>query len=294
MLRILSFLLLFFIGIGCNELDRILGKEEKKEAVTYSFACLDSALGGNSFGRRLGKAGDLVRDLAVSEKSITDSVQTAYGFAFHEQMVKEGAFKLLNDKALSQQLQAVLKNLLAQRKNPSSIKYAVHALADTAVNAFTFGGRIYITSAMLKKCEGKEDLLYAIVGHEIGHTEAGHIKSTIQELELSNRIFGEKNGATFFQVKQLLTASFNQRNELEADYYGIDLTARLGYDVCTAVSFWKEMASRENRYSQVEDFFRSHPFSELRAECLNNHIRTNFGKACSDINESNALPQVIE
>jgi hypothetical protein len=54
------------------------------------------------------------------------------------------------------------------------------------------------------------------------------------------------------------------------------------------------MSSQENKYSQVEDFFRTHPFSGLRAECLSNHIRTNFNKDCGVINKTNALPQVIK
>ncbi len=98
----------------------------------------------------------------------------------------------------------------------------------------------------------------------------------------------------FFEIKKLLTASFNQKNELEADYYGINLTNELGYDVCSAVTFWKEMASNENNYSDLEDFFRTHPFSNLRAQCLTDHIRTNFGKDCGELNKAASLPQVIE
>lgn len=294
MLRIFGLLVLSFVFLGCDEVDRVLGGDKEPKEVTYSFSCLDSAVGGKPINRRLEQAGDLIRDLAVSEDKITDSVQTEYGLMFHKQMVEEGVFKIINDRALNQRLNTVLKELLDAREDPSGIRYAVYAIDDTTVNAFTFGGRIYITRAMLKKCEEHEALLYAILGHEIGHSEVGHIKATIQDLELSNKIFGEQNGATFFELKQLLTASFNQRNELEADYYGINLTNELGFDVCTAVAFWKEMASQENEYSQVEDFFRTHPFSSLRSECLTNHIRTNFGKECGTVNRSNALPQVVE
>ncbi|MEJ7911594.1 MAG: M48 family metallopeptidase [Chitinophagaceae bacterium] len=267
---------------------------EKKKGVTYSFACLDSAVGGGSVGKSLEQAGDFVRDLAVSEKSITDSVQTMYGLAFHKQMISDGSFKLLRNKAVDEELTAILKKLLAQRPAPSNIRYKVFALADTVVNAFTFGGHIYVTKAMLQKCDGEDALLSAIIGHEIGHSEMGHIKATIQELELSNKWFGERGGATFFGIKKLLTASMNQKNELEADYYGIELTNGLGYDVCTAVGFWKEMASNENRYSQVEDFFRSHPFSELRSQCLSNHIQSNFGKECGVVSRAASLPQVTQ
>ncbi|HZH95400.1 MAG TPA: M48 family metallopeptidase [Flavisolibacter sp.] len=293
MLRIFSFLLLIACFESCNEVDRVIGREKSKKT-TYSYACLDSAVGRGAAGARLEQAGDFLRDLAVSEKSITDSVQTNYGLAFHQQMIRDGSFKLWNDATVNKKLALVLNNLLSERVAPSTIRYKIYALADTVVNAFTFGGHIYITRAMLKKCAASDALLYAIIGHEIGHSERGHIKATIQELELSNKWFGEKGGATYFGIKKLLTASMNQRNELEADYYGIELTNALGYDVCTAVGFWKEMASNENRYSQVEDFFRSHPFSSLRSECLRNHIGSNFGKECGVVNEAASIPQVVD
>jgi predicted Zn-dependent protease len=290
----LRMLFLFFgcaVLIGCNDVDRFIGRDKSKP-VTYSYSCLDSAIGGNNINKRFDKVGDLIRDIGVSEKSITDDVQTEYGALFHEQMIGDGTFKLIANASLQQQLSKALSELLAKRETPSKITYAVYALEDTAVNAFTFGGRIYVTRAMLAKCKGKDDLLYAILGHEIGHSEMGHIKATIQEMVLSNKIFGEQGGATFFQIKRFLTASANQKNELEADYYGINLTNELGYDVCTAVAFWKEMASNENGYNKVEDFFRTHPFSNLRADCLTAHIRTNFGKACSGLDKDSTLPQV--
>jgi predicted Zn-dependent protease len=280
------------IFISCNGADTVIGRD-KKEPVTYSFACLDSAVAGSKTNRDFDKVGDLVRDIGVSEKSITDEVQSEYGRAFHEDVLSEGTFKLLNDPSLQQRLDKVLADLLAKRNNPSKIQYFIYPINDTVINAFTFGGRIYLTKGMLNKCENKDQLLYAIVGHEIGHSESGHIKATIQEMKLSEKIFGE-NGLTIFQLKKLLTASTNQKNELEADYYGINLTNDFGYDVCTAVAFWKEMASNENSYSQMEDFFRTHPFSGLRAQCLSNHISANFHKDCGALNKAASLPQVTK
>jgi predicted Zn-dependent protease len=293
MLLIIRLSLFYIFLTGCDEIGQVFNKEKKK-ATIYSFDCLDSTLSGKPVNRNIEKASDILRDLAISKKSITDSLQTAYGKEFHEQMTKDGSFKLLNNATVQQKLNTVLKELLAVREAPSNIEYAIYILKDTMVNAFTFGGRIYITEAMLAKCKQSDALLYAIVGHEIGHSEVGHIKATIQELELSNKIFGDENGSMFFEIKKLLTASFNQKNELEADYYGINLTNELGYDVCSAVTFWKEMASNENNYSDLEDFFRTHPFSNLRAQCLTDHIRTNFDKECGELNKAASLPEVVD
>jgi hypothetical protein len=47
------------------------------------------------------------------------------------------------------------------------------------------------------------------------------------------------------------------------------------------VAFWRDMSKGENGYSRLEDFFRTHPFSGLRAQCLQDHIERNFDQNCS-------------
>jgi beta-barrel assembly-enhancing protease len=264
---------------ACNLVDsKSTGKNT--EAVSYSFACLDSAVGGSSTSKAIRRTTGFIRDVAVSKKAITDEVQSDYGDAFHNDAVQSKTFVLLEDPTIRAQLQRVLTDLLAARENPSGIRYSIHLIDDKQINAFTFGGYIYLTKAMYDKIKGSPDLLYSIIGHEIGHSEKGHIKQTIQELELSGKLFGD-NGMTYFQLKKLLAGSFNQKNELEADYYGIDLTSSLDRNLCATVAFWKEMAESENQYNRLEDFFRTHPFSGLRAQCLQDHIEGNFGTDCS-------------
>ena len=248
--------------------------------VTYSYACLDSAVSGSGTNRAISRTTGFIRDLAVSKKEITDAVQNEYGDAFHKDAIESKTFVLLDDPAIQAQLQRVLNDLLAARENPSGINYSIYLIDDKQVNAFTFGGHVYLTKAMYDKCKGNTDLLYSIIGHEVGHSEKGHIKKTIQEMELSEKLFGSE-GMTYYQLKQLLAGSFNQKNELEADYYGIDLANRLNKNLCATVSFWKDMAKSENDYSKLEDFFRTHPFSSLRAQCLEDHLQQNFGIDCS-------------
>lgn len=291
MLRLTSLILFCFLFLSCDDATSAVENKEAKKDIIYSYSCLDSTFSAKPINKKIDKVSGILRDFAISKNSITDSMQTAYGKEFHQVMTEEGAFVILNNITVQKKLNTVLTDLLTVRKNPSKIDYSIYILKDTAINAFTFGGRIYITEAMLKKCQQNDALLYAIIGHEIGHSEVGHIKTTIQELELTNDIFGEQNGATFFELKKMLTASFNQKNELEADYYGIELTNELGYDVCTAVDFWKEMSSNENKFNELEDFFRTHPFSKLRAQCLSDHIRFNYGKSCG-VDKSKMMPQI--
>lgn len=272
-------ILSFCVAVSCS-LDDGKSATHGKEKITYSYACLDSAVGGSETSKAISRTTGVIRNIAVNKKAITDSVQSAYGDAFHKDAIESKTFVLMDDSAAQTKLTKVMNDLLAVRESPSSIRYSIYLLLDKEINAFTFGGHIYITKAMYDKCKDNEDLLYAIIGHEIGHSERGHIKKTIQEMELSEKLFGAE-GMTYFQLKQLLAGSFNQRNELEADYYGIDLTRQLNKNLCATVTFWKEMSKGENDYSKFEDFFRTHPFSSLRAQCLEDHLQQNFGLNCS-------------
>lgn len=273
------FLLLLAAAVaGCNLLDSNADQKPAKK-MTYSYACVDSTVSNTGTSKAISRTTGIIRDLAVNKKEITDAVQNEYGEAFHKDAIESKTFTLLNDPAINAQLTKAMNDLLAVRETPSKINYSIYLLDDKQINAFTFGGHIYVTKAMYDKCKNNAALLYAIVGHEIGHSEKGHIKRTIQEMMLSDKLFGE-NGTDFIFFKKLLAGSFNQHNELEADYYGTDLTYRLNQDVCAAVTFWKEMAKAENDYSKLEDFFRTHPFSSLRAKCLQDHILQNFGRTC--------------
>ncbi len=275
---------IFFVAIflfGCDLIEGQKAEGPNNKKITYSYTCMDSAVSGSDVNKALDKGGDLIRGLTVSEKNITDEIQSQYGEDFHADAIKTETFRLLKDAAITAELEKVLTDLLKAREDPSEIKYLIYALDDSTVNAFTFGGRIYVTKAMYERCKQSPALLYAIVGHEIGHSEKGHIKKTIQSMMVNEKIFGAENGATAFAITRLLTGSFNQKNELEADYYGTDLTYNLGQDICAAVKFWGEMSTKENQYNRLEDFFRTHPFSNLRAKCLKAHIRNNFQKDCN-------------
>jgi predicted Zn-dependent protease len=281
-MRIFYVLYLALIGLAstCN-MSVENGTKQLPKNMDYSYSCLDSAVSGSETSRVISNTTSIIRNLAIKQKDITDSVQNQWGNAFHKDAIETKTFSLINDAAISAQLQKVLSDLLAVRDNPSKIKYTIYLLNDSAINAFTFGGHIYLTKAMYDKCKSNTDLLYSIIGHEIGHSEKGHIKKTIQEMMITDNIFGEDKGASAFQILKTLTGSFNQKNELEADFYGIDLAYKLDKDVCATVNFWNEMAKSEDAYNKLEDLFRTHPFSKLRAKCLQNHIETNFHRDCS-------------
>ncbi len=277
-------LFLLFIVVSCNDFstsseDSASTSQKRKlpANMQYSYECLkeDSSQISDAWN----KADNIVNKLATFNIEVSDEDQMRFGDTFLIQALKDKNFIIDTSSAVNDKLQKILNDLVDVRSKPSGIKYKILLVQDTGtINAWTVGGKIFITTAMTKKCKN-DDQLYAIIGHEIGHNEKGHIKASIRQLKASNKYFGEW-GEAILVMKKFLTGSFNQKNELEADYFGLDLTWKLGYDICSIRSFWDDMARGEER-DKFFDFFRTHPHSDTRSRCLVNHIKNNFAVDCN-------------
>ena len=282
-MKTLATIILAFTLFACNETSEpeeeqeITGKERKLPAkMEYAYECIKKDSG--SLSGVLNKADDIIGKVATFNIEVSDREQVAFGEKFLAEASKDANFKIDSTSPANDKLNAILNDLLRKRRKPTDITYRIYLLADPElINAYTVGGKIFITTAMLNKCTN-DDQLYAIIGHEIGHNEKGHIKTAIKQMKASKKFFGDW-GDLFYAAKKILTGSFNQKNELEADYFGLDLTWMLGYDVCAIRSFWDEMAKGEER-DDVLDFLRTHPFSDTRSQCLVSHIRKNFKVGC--------------
>lgn len=278
-----TFLLLasLFI-ISCGELSGDKNKETKgtvrdlPKNMRYQYDCLKDD--SSSVADLWGKADNIINKIATYDIEVTDEEQVKYGDTFLIESMKDKKFIIDSAAPVNTKLQTILKDLVQERPDPSGIEYKIFLLDDTAtINAYTVGGKIFITTAMISKCKN-DDQLYAIIGHEIGHNEKGHIKASLKQLKASREFFGEW-GEALLSIKKLLTGSFNQKNELEADYYGLDLSWKLGKDICAIKTFWDDLAKGEEREDWF-DFFRTHPYSDTRSKCLTTHIKKNFGVDC--------------
>ena len=79
-----------------------------------------------------------------------------------------------------------------------------------------------------------------------------------------------------------ISISFNQKQELEADLFGIDIMYPTKYKTCSAISLWKRMAEFDGSKNNFEIFFQSHPYSESRASCIKTHLTSNYNKSCNN------------
>ncbi|MFM7729772.1 MAG: M48 family metallopeptidase, partial [Flavobacteriales bacterium] len=163
--------------------------------------------------------------------------------------------------------------LVRHIQNPKGFDYEIFYLNSDELNAFTVGGKIFITKKMYAFCENNDELA-CVIGHEICHNELGHIRRQIQSERLLQ---------SAVVVKNILTLSFGQKKEAHCDMMGVDLAIAAGYNGCVAVGLWKRMKeeSEEGDTNAFLNLLRSHPYSEIRSVCLDAHIQTNYGHSCS-------------
>lgn len=137
---------------------------------------------------------------------------------------------------------------------------------DDVVNAYADGTREVIASGMMRFAESDEELAL-VVGHEIAHNALGHISKkkanaflgAIVDIAVSAGT-GVSTGGLFSNAAAQV---FSQEFESEADYEGLYLAARAGFDVSEAPQFWRRMAA-EHPSNIKQNFSASHPSTPER------------------------------
>jgi predicted Zn-dependent protease len=156
-------------------------------------------------------------------------------------------------------------------------KYGVVAVADDDVNAFADGEDIGINTGMIRFAES-DDELALVIGHEFAHNALGHrARKTTNSvigavlgglLDVGVAVVGVNTGGVFSKAGAgLMAGAFSKDFEGEADYLGLYLASRAGYDVSVAPDFWRRMGI-EHPASVESKYLSMHPSTPERALSL--------------------------
>lgn len=146
-------------------------------------------------------------------------------------------------------------------------------------NAFALpNGTIVFTDAMVKLVEQNEQLLLAILLHEIGHVEQKHsmrlVAQSVASAVVVNYLFGD-----FSAMADLLTGSatavvqnnFSQQLEWEADNYALEQLDTLGMSRDTFAQAMEKLAQlHDGDESELNKLFSSHPLMRERIQNARN------------------------
>jgi predicted Zn-dependent protease len=150
-------------------------------------------------------------------------------------------------------------------------------------NAFALpGGRVGVFTGMLEVATNR-DQLATVLGHEIGHVNAGHgaeRMTTEHFLALGLRLAATLLALGDAQIPpELLVAlgasaaefgivrPFSRLQELEADALGLDYMAKAGFEPTEAIAFWRRMQQLDGNGGPPH-FLATHPSDAHRIEEL--------------------------
>ena len=146
------------------------------------------------------------------------------------------------------------------------------------VNVFAMAdGTIRIHSQLMDMMDDGE--LRFVIGHEMGHVVKKHIRKKIMLAyagsALRKGIASQENLAGDISrsalggfVETLLNAQFSQKEEREADDYGLTFLKNKGYDTKSAISALRKLAILGNNHT----FLSSHPAPGKRADRLEEQL----------------------
>ena len=254
-----------------------LSHSQIKENITYDFSCMETD--EISFGINL--LSDIEKELLNNlGASVSIEEEVEVGDEVYKKFNNENEFYSSSSEE-RRHLLRIMNKLIRQLRNPRGFDYEIFIYdKEDEINAFTCGGKIFVTSGMYNFCKS-DDELASIIGHEIAHNELGHINQGISRIKTAND-FGLA-GQLSYVAGNILTTPFNQKNEAHCDLLGIDMAIAAGYNGCDNIKLWNRMKEKYDQdYDVVTNIFSTHPYSGKRMSCSKNHIESNYNTLCPD------------
>ena len=271
----------------------------RKLASLIAFAVFAASAGGPVLGAETEKV----------EKPQKESREVQTAKQMHIQFTQ--AMGVHQDLELQEYVQRVGEKLAAVSERPE-LPWKFTIIDTDDVNAFaTLGGYVYISRGILPYFQNEADLA-GVLGHEIGHIAAEHMKKQQQKGMLS----GLASAATAIFTGQpalaeltnmagsAIISGYGREAELEADRLGARYLAKAGYDPEAMIhvistlkdqdTFERERARLENRQPRLyHGVFASHPDNDTRLQQAISTAGKTSGSATGDTENTAGFMRAI-
>jgi predicted Zn-dependent protease len=220
---------------------------------------------------------------------ITDEEEYYIGRAVSALILSQ--YPVYKNDALTNYVNRVGTAVLIHSDRPETYGGYHFLILDTEeVNALAApGGFIFITRGLLKRCQD-EEMLGAILAHEVGHVSAKHGLQSIKKSRLIDafRIIGSEASKRYAPEKlaqltdifedtlgdiaeKLIEKGYDRKYEYEADKLSVKTSARTGYDANGLLDFLDTMVDDTSSESG-KGWFKTHPSAKDRIGRVNKEI----------------------
>ncbi len=240
-------------------------------------------LGATVLGQLLGcrRAPGTARDQLMF---ISEEREIAMGVASYRQLLK--AAPLVRDAEIANLVNKVGRRIAEVADKPEYHWEFAVIRDDEMINAFALpGGKVAVFTGILKITESEAGLA-TVMGHEVAHALQRHgaermSRGILESIAQLGTIGAAASGAVDPAAAQGLlsaygvgvTLPFNRKQESEADYIGLRLMAKAGYDPQEAVLFWERMSGCPRKLigklcfrsgAAIPEFLSTHPSDVTR------------------------------
>jgi predicted Zn-dependent protease len=198
---------------------------------------------------------------------VTPAEEQEIGALFFNQIAQQQGDRLNQDQATVAYLTNI-GNAIARSTNRSGINYTFHVIEDETVNAFVIpGGYVFLYRGILNTLENEAQLA-ALLGHEIGHNDAGHTLDFIKIVKAQEQL-GVSDISKIIPplTANLITYVYQESEEIEADQIGTNIAFDRCYDPHQISIFWDGINSptSDGILKLIDLVLRTHPPSNKRA-----------------------------
>jgi len=197
------------------------------------------------------------------------------GLSAYQEMLSQA--KLSTDPEINEVVRRVGSRIAAVSDRPDYDWEFNVIQDDEMINAFALpGGKVAVYTGILPYTKD-EDGMATVLGHEVAHALARHGAERISSgilaqigmvgvnLALEDRdpqVVQSVNAAFGLGVNVGVLLPFSRHQESEADYIGLFLMAKAGYDPRKAVDFWRRMSQTSGQ--KPPEFLSTHPAGQRR------------------------------
>jgi Zn-dependent protease with chaperone function len=193
---------------------------------------------------------------------------------------------------------AALKRLVGQLEEAGGLTVTsdVNVMATKLPNALALpGGKVYVTSGLLEKARGVDELA-GVIAHELGHLQHRDvIRQLIQDggtAFLVGLLFGDVTGgaAIIYAARSSLTQRFSRDSERAADAFSVETLRKLGRSPKAMGDLLMRITGPEAKGAL--SFLSSHPLTEERLATMAQADRPVSGPELLSTEEWRALQGV--
>ena len=159
-----------------------------------------------------------------------------------------------------------LGSRLARVSERPNLPWTFRVIDSRDLNAFSVPGYVYVNSGLIDATGNDQDMLAAVIAHEIGHTTGKHAIHQAEHAQIGGLLaglLGGRNRSTSSLAglaANMVLLGYSRGDENDADKRAVRYTIRAGYDPNGLVRFFQMLEQKGDRGGGgIVTYFRTHP-----------------------------------